>query len=356
MIMAGGTGGHIFPGLAVAEELARDGWRIVWMGRPGAMESELVPPHGHEMAWVDFRGVRQKGLAARVMTPWHLLRSVIRAVVLFRHHKPDVALGMGGYISFPGSLAAKLCGVPLLIHEQNSVAGLVNRTVAKIASRMFSGFPGALKGAHWVGNPVRATIAALPLPEERMARRAGPLRVLVMGGSLGAHALNEVLPAAIALLPAHQRPQIWHQSGKAHLAALNEAYAKVGVTANVCAFIDDMAFAYGWADLVIARAGALTLAEMAAAGVSSLLVPYPHATDDHQTANARFFVEKGAAFWIPQSALSADGLCAQLAALQRDDLCATASKARGLSRPNAAVELARACQEIRRARVEGGAA
>lgn len=344
MIMAGGTGGHIFPGLAVADVLAHAGWHIVWMGRPDGMEARLVPPKGHEMAWLPFKGVRQKGLMGRLLTPWHLARSLLHAWTLVRRHRPDVVLGMGGYISFPGGVAARLCGIPLLIHEQNSVAGLANRHLARFATQVLSGFPDVLPKAEWVGNPVRASIAALSPPSLRYGERTGPLRVLIIGGSLGAHALNEAVPAALARLPCDQRPEVWHQSGEAHLAALQAAYAEHGIVATTAAFITDMAAAYAWADLVIARAGALTLAEIATAGVASLLVPYPHATDDHQTGNALFLVAHNAAVLLHQHALTPETLAQHLLALNRDTLSAMAERARALARPDAAHTLADCCK------------
>jgi UDP-N-acetylglucosamine--N-acetylmuramyl-(pentapeptide) pyrophosphoryl-undecaprenol N-acetylglucosamine transferase len=293
MVMAGGTGGHIMPGLAVAEHLRERGWRIAWMGNPDGMEAKLTAGRGYEMAWVNFTALRGKGLLRKLLLPLNLLRGFSQAWAQLGRIRPDVVLGMGGYISFPGGMMASLRGVPLLLHEQNSVAGLANRVLAGVADRVLTGFPGALKKGQWVGNPVRPEIAALPAPTLRYEQREGPLRILVIGGSLGAQALNAVLPQALALLGEDERPVVAHQAGEKHLAALEALYEAAGVKANCVAFIKDMAGGYDWADLVICRAGALTVAELAAAGVASLLVPFPHAVDDHQTSNARFLSAAG---------------------------------------------------------------
>ncbi|APR03732.1 undecaprenyldiphospho-muramoylpentapeptide beta-N-acetylglucosaminyltransferase [Thauera chlorobenzoica] len=343
LVMAGGTGGHIFPGIAVAEALRARGWRIVWLGNPDGMEARIVPAHGYETVWVRFGALRGKGLVRKLMLPVNLLSGFWQAVRALRRVRPDVVLGMGGYITFPGGMMAALLGRPLVLHEQNSVAGLANRVLARVADRVLSGFPAVLERAEWIGNPVRADIAALPEPAERYAGRSGPLRVLVVGGSLGAAALNAAVPQALARLAPEQRPVVVHQAGERQLDALREAYAKAGVEAEQRAFIDDMAAAYGAADLVICRAGALTVAELAAAGVASLLVPFPHAVDDHQTGNARFLAARGAAYLLPQTELTPERLAGILASLDRGRLLQMAGHARALARPQAAAQAAEVC-------------
>lgn len=346
LVMAGGTGGHIFPGIAVAEALRARGWRIVWLGNPDGMEARIVPGHGYETVWVRFGALRGKGLVRKLMLPVNLLSGFWQAVRALRRVKPDVVLGMGGYITFPGGMMAALLGRPLVLHEQNSIAGLANRVLARVADRVLSGFPAVLDGAEWIGNPVRADIAALPPPAERYAGRSGPLRVLVVGGSLGAAALNAAVPQALARLAPEQRPVVVHQAGERQLDALREAYAKAGVDAEQRAFIDDMAAAYAAADLVICRAGALTVAELAAAGVASLLVPFPHAVDDHQTGNARFLAARGAAYLLPQPELTPERLAGILVSLDRNRLLQMAEHARALARPQAAAQVAEVCATL----------
>jgi UDP-N-acetylglucosamine--N-acetylmuramyl-(pentapeptide) pyrophosphoryl-undecaprenol N-acetylglucosamine transferase len=345
LIMAGGTGGHIMPGLAVAEHMKALGWRVVWMGNPDGMEARLVPPRGHEMAWVRFAALRGKGLQRKLMLPINLLRAFSQARREIKRIQPDVVLGFGGYITFPGGMMAVASGVPLVLHEQNSVPGLANRVLAMFADRVLTGFPGVLHKGQWVGNPVRPEIAALPAPDERYPRREGPLNVLVVGGSLGAAILNETVPQALALIDEAERPQIIHQAGEKHMQALAWAYAQEGVKAKFVPFIEDMAEAYGWADLVICRAGALTVAELAAAGVASVLVPFPHAVDDHQTGNARFLCSAGAAVLLAQSNMTPEGL-AELRHLSRKQLLQMAEKARSLAKPDATRVVAEVCIEI----------
>ncbi len=345
LIMAGGTGGHIMPGISVAEALRAQGWNIAWMGNPDGMEAQLTAGRGYEPAWVKFGALRGKGLLRKLLLPVNLLRGFVQAWQQLARIKPDVVLGFGGYITFPGGMMAVLRGIPLVLHEQNSIAGLANKVLAVVATRVLTGFPGALKNAEWVGNPVREEIAALPAPAERYARHDGPLRVLVVGGSLGAKALNDVLPEAFAAFPRSERPEIMHQSGKDHLAALQQAYESRGVVAQCRAFFTDMTAAYDWADLVICRAGALTVAELAAAGVPSILVPFPHAVDDHQTANARFLADAGAAILLPQQQLSVESL-AGLSTLTRTQLVEMAEKARALARPEATQTVAAMCAAL----------
>ena len=346
MVMAGGTGGHIFPGIAVAEALRARGWRVVWMGNPEGMEARIVPPRGYDTAWVRFGALRGKGLLRKLLLPVNLLSGFWQALREIRRARPDVVLGMGGYITFPGGMMAALLGRPLVLHEQNSVAGLANRVLARVADRVLSGFPEVLEKAEWMGNPVRADIAAVRPPAERMAGREGPLRVLVVGGSLGAAVLNETVPQALLRLPAEQRPTVVHQAGERQIEALRAAYARAQVEGELRPFIDDMAAAYADADLVICRAGALTVAELAAAGVASLLVPFPYAVDDHQTGNARFLADRGGAYLLPQSELTPDRLAGILSSLDRGRLLQMAENARALAKPLAAVAVAHVCAEL----------
>jgi len=345
MIMAGGTGGHVFPGLAVAELLRRSGWRVVWLGAKTGMEAALVPKRGYDMAWVSFSGVRGRGPLAFLLLPLRLLVAFWQSARAIFAYRPDVVLGMGGYISFPGGMMAALLGKPLVVHEQNAIAGLANKVLAGVADRVLCAFPGALKGASLTGNPVRPEIAAIATPENRYAERSGPLRVLVVGGSLGAQTLNDVVPRAVALLTG-ERPVLTHQSGAQHVDSLRRAYSAAGVPAETSAFIEDMAAAYAEADVVVCRAGATTVAEVAAAGVASVLIPYPHAVDDHQTANARFLADAGAAVLVPQSELSAERLAEVLAGFDRARLRDMARRARSLARPGAASAVAMACAEL----------
>lgn len=346
LIMAGGTGGHIMPGLAVADVLRAQGWHVTWLGAPGSMEADLVPRHGYEIAWVNFSGVRGNGMLRLLMLPFNLLRALGQSAVAIFRHRPDVVLGMGGYITFPGGLMAAFLRRPLVIHEQNSIAGLSNKALARIAQRVLSGFPDVLPKAAWCGNPVRSSIAALPEPQQRYAARSGKLNVLVVGGSLGAKALNEVLPQALALLPEDARPNVLHQTGKQHFEAVRQLYQRTGIQADIRPFLEDMAACYANADVVICRAGALTVAELAAAGVASILVPFPFAVDDHQTHNARFLSERGAAVLLPQTELSAEKLAQLLRDLSREKLSAMAQLARTLAKPDAAEQVARVCAEL----------
>jgi UDP-N-acetylglucosamine--N-acetylmuramyl-(pentapeptide) pyrophosphoryl-undecaprenol N-acetylglucosamine transferase len=346
VVMAGGTGGHIFPGLAVAQALRAAGWSVFWMGAPGSMEAELVPQHGFAMLWVRFGGLRGKGLAAKLLLPLNLLRAFWQALRALRRVQADVVVSMGGYIAFPGGLMSVWAGARLVVHEQNAVAGLANKVLARLADRVYTAFPGALPGGQWVGNPVRAPICALPAPELRYAGRSGPLRLLVIGGSLGAAALNTLVPQALALLPVEQRPLVRHQSGSRHLAALQQAYASAGVQAECVAFIDDMAAAYAQADLLICRAGASTVTEVACAGVAAVFVPFPYAVDDHQTANARFLADRGAALLVQQRDIDAAALAGLLRGLDRQRLLALAQAARALARPDAVQQVVDGCTAL----------
>ena len=348
LIMAGGTGGHIVPGLAVAEQLRARGIEVVWLGAAGGMETRVVPEHGITLHAVPVGGLRGKGWATRLRAPWMLLRAGLASFALIRRLKPAAVLSMGGYVAGPGGVAAWLLRRPLLIHEQNGIAGVTNRLLAKLARRVLTGFPQVLKGAEWVGNPVRAAIAALPEPAERMAAQPLPARLLVLGGSLGARALNSLLPQALALLPAAQRPQVLHQAGRNGFDAAVHAYAEAGVRAEVRPFLDDMAASYGWADLAVCRAGALTIAELTAAGLGSMLVPFPYAVDDHQTRNGSTLVEAGAAELVQERDLTPEWLAARLGELLADPsrLRAMAVAARSLAKPAAAKRIADVCMEV----------
>lgn len=345
LVMAGGTGGHIFPALAVAQKMRDAGWRVVWLGNPEGMEAKLVPQHGFEMVWVKFSALRGKGILRKLLLPLNLLRGFWQGLKAIRQVRPNVVLGMGGYITFPGGMMAALTGVPLVLHEQNSVAGLANRVLAGVADRIVTGFPNVLKKGEWVGNPVRPEITKIAAPAERFSERSGALRILIIGGSLGAQALNELVPKGMALLGEAEQPQIVHQAGEKHIDTLKANYAAVGVQAHCVSFIEDMAGAYEWADLVICRAGALTIAELAAAGVASILVPFPHAVDDHQTGNARFLVGVGGAFLLPQTELTAESI-ALIRNYSRGQLLEMAEKARSMAKPDATEAVAQLCTDI----------
>lgn len=348
MIMAGGTGGHIFPALAVAEVLQSRGWKIVWLGAKAGMEATLVAPRGYTMAWINMSGVRGKGLLRAALLPLHLLIAFWQSARAIFAHRPDVVLGMGGYVSFPGGMMAVLLGKRLAIHEQNSVAGLANRVLGKVADRVLAGFPEAFGDRHgvWTGNPVRRDIAALAAPAHRYAGRSGPLRLTVIGGSLGAQALNSTVPLALALIPPAERPRVTHQSGTRHLPEVEKCYRDAGVEATLLPFIDNMAAQYAESDLIICRAGASTIAELAAAGVASVLVPFPHAVDDHQTHNARFLSGRDAAVLVPQHELTPQKLAGLLRTLDRDALLAMANRARGVAKPDATQAVADECMRL----------
>ncbi len=343
LVMAGGTGGHIFPGIAVAEQLRSRGWRIVWMGNADRMEGRLIPEHGYETAWIRFGALRGKGLLPKLLLPVNLLRGFWQALMALNKVRPDVVLGMGGYVTFPGGMMAVLLGKPLVLHEQNSIAGLANKVLSKVADCTLTGFPDALPGGQWVGNPVRSDIAAVAEPGERFVKREGRLKVLVVGGSLGATALNDVVPAALARLPAETRPVVTHQAGVRQIDALRQSYERSGVHGELLPFIDNMAERYADADVLICRAGAITVAELAAVGVASILVPYPHAVDDHQTANARFLSDAGAAVLLPQDELNPERLAELLADMDRSRLLTMAIRARALGRADASASVADIC-------------
>lgn len=348
LIMAGGTGGHIFPGLAVADVLRAQGIPVAWLGAAGGMETRVVPAHGIDLHTVAVGGLRGKGLKTRLLAPLMLARALVASLRVLRQVRPRSVLSMGGYVAGPGGVAARLTGTPLLVHEQNRVAGYTNRKLAGFAKRVLAGFADALPNGEWVGNPVRASIAALPPPAERFAKRSGRAQLLVLGGSLGARALNLALPQALALIRAEHRPTVRHQCGSRGLDEARAAYAQAGVEAEVVPFIEDMAAAYEWADLAVCRAGALTIAELTAAGLGAVLVPFPHAVDDHQTGNAQALVEAGAAELIQERDLDVQQLAQRLVALLagRRQLTAMAEAARTQAKPDAAASIAAACLEV----------
>lgn len=351
IVMAGGTGGHVFPGLAVAEELRQRGHEVVWMGTPDSMEARLVPQHGLPMEFVRITGLRGKGLLAWLMVPFKLALAVTQALRILRKQRPALVFGCGGFAAGPGGLAAWLLRRPLVIHEQNAVAGYTNRLLAQLAQRVLEAFPDtfpAQKKVSAVGNPVRSPILALPAPGQRLSGRSGPIRILVLGGSLGAQALNQIVPQAFAKLPEEQRIEVWHQGGRT-VALADRAYAglaqQMGSALRVAEFIHDMAAAYAWADLVICRAGALTVAEIAAVGLPAILVPFPHAVDDHQTANGRYLVEAGAALVIQERDLTASCLAHALQPLLSDRarLLRMAEAARARAWPGATRDIVDHC-------------
>lgn len=351
LIMAGGTGGHIFPGLAVAAALRERGVAVVWLGAVGGLEARLVPAHGIELYTVRVGGLRGKGLGTRLAAPFMLVRAVMSAFAVVRRLRPRSVLSMGGYVAGPGGVAAWLLRRPLLVHEQNSIPGMTNRVLARLARKVMTGFDGAFPQAgqaEWVGNPVRADIAALPAPGQRLANRAGRTRLLVLGGSQGARALNRTLPAALGRLHQAERPEVLHQCGERDQDAARAAYAEAGVEARVRPFIEDMAACYAWADLAVCRAGALTLAELAAAGLGAVLVPFPHAVDDHQTRNAQALCEAGAAELVQERDLEPETLAGRLRHLlaDRERLLAMAWAARRLAKPDAAATIAGRCLEV----------
>ena len=348
MIMAGGTGGHIFPALSVADHARALGWNVIWLGSRAGMEARLVPAKGYPMAWIRFSAVRGSGMLRTAMLPLNLLVAFWQSARAIFAHRPDVVLGMGGYVAFPGGMMASLLNRPLVIHEQNSVAGLANRVLARVADRVLAGFPeafGKRQKTEWTGNPVRADIAAIASPAVRYAGRTGPLRLLVLGGSQGAKALNDTVPQALAKL-APGEVEVIHQAGAAHLEAVRATYASVGVAATVIPFIDDMAATYAAVDLMICRAGASTIAELAAAGVPAILVPFPYAVDDHQTQNARFLSERGGAVLLPQSDVTPERLAELLSSFTREKLLAMAIAAREVGKPEATREVAEACMRL----------
>ena len=351
LIMAGGTGGHIFPGLAVAEALRDKGWRVHWLGGKGtvdqpSMENQLVPPRGFAFETIDFSGVRGKGMATLAFLPLRLLKAFGQSIQVIRKVKPDVVIGMGGDIAFPAGLMSVLLGKPLVLHEQNSVAGMVNKVLAIVAHRVFTAFPNVLKNAEWIGNPLRAAFISQPEPAVRFAGRSGPLRLLVVGGSLGARGLNTLVPQALALIPVADRPTVLHQSGAKQIDELRANYSSAGVAAQLTPFIDDTASAFADADLIICRAGASTVTEIAAVGAAALFVPFPAAVDDHQTSNARFLVAQGGGWMEQQRDLTPEKLAAMLQKTERSALINSALQAKTMQKIEATARMVAACEEL----------
>ncbi len=350
LIMAGGTGGHVFPGLAVADYLRELGWRIVWLGTKTGMEMKLVPQHGYATEVISFSGLRGKRLTTWFMLPLRLIKAFLQSIRIIRRVKPDVVLGMGGYPAFPGGMMASLLNKPLIIHEQNSLPGLTNKILARLADKIMLGFPDAILADEaktvFSGNPVRVEITQMEAPEKRFLGRQGRLKLLVVGGSLGAQILNTVVPQALKLMPENLRPLVVHQTGAVHLKSVEKIYSDLELGGEVLAFIDDMAKRYATCDLVLCRAGALTIAELSVAGVASLLVPYPHAVDDHQTSNAKFLSNNGAAVLVPQNELTIQKLAELLTQLTREKLQTMAIIARSLAKPEATKVVAEACIEL----------
>jgi UDP-N-acetylglucosamine--N-acetylmuramyl-(pentapeptide) pyrophosphoryl-undecaprenol N-acetylglucosamine transferase len=356
MVMAGGTGGHVYPALAVAHEMQTRGWEVCWLGTKSGLEARVVPAAGFDMIWLSMRGLRGNGVIRLFLTPLMLLRAFYQSLKVILARRPDVVLGMGGYTAFPGGMMASLLGRPLVVHEQNSVAGLSNRVLACLADRVLTAFPAAFKGekdkplpcrkvdTRWVGNPLRAEIACLAGEAHRYSGRKGPLRLLVVGGSLGAAALNALLPQSLALIPSDRRPQVVHQSGRQHHQALKANYEAAGVEADVRDYIEDMATLYEWCDLAVCRAGAMTVAELACAGVPAVLVPFPFAVDDHQTTNACFLSDAGAGWLMQQNELSPEKLAGLLMGLDREALAAMSQRAQGLAKPHATLAVADVCE------------
>lgn len=348
LVMAGGTGGHIYPALAVARLLQANSQDIVWLGTRRGLESRIVPATGIEIEWISVQGLRRKGVVAMLVAPLQIAWSVMQSLAVIARRRPSVVLGMGGFASGPGGLAAWLTRRPLVIHEQNAAAGLTNRLLARLARVVLQAFPGSFNAnvnAQTVGNPVRKEIAHIAPPTERYNERSGALRLLVLGGSQGSLALNETVPAALALLDPELRPLVRHQCGERTMQAAKAAYADNDVAVDLQTYIEDMAQAYAWADLVVCRSGALTVAELCAAGLPAIFVPYPSAVDDHQTANAMPMASSGAAIILPENKLNADSLCQQLKdwLQSRADLCVRADVARSLAAPDALQRIATIC-------------
>lgn len=348
MIMAGGTGGHVFPALAVADRLRAQGADVFWLGTRQGLEARVVPAHGLEIEWVDVQGLRSTGWTRWLAAPLKLTHAMFQVFTVLRRRKPSVILGMGGFVSGPGGVMSRLMGIPLVIHEQNALPGMTNRWLSHIANRVLAAFPGALPKAVVCGNPVRENIQALASPEERFGDRSGAIRLLILGGSQGAQALNEAVPAMLNSLGEADQPEVWHQTGQRDIDATLQRYEQAAVQGKIMSFIEDMAAAYAWADVVVCRAGALTIAELTAAGVGAVLVPYPYAVDDHQTKNAEYLVSGKAGYLLPQSELNAARLKEMLLPLLRDRVAALtlAKAARALAQPRAAETVAQVCLEV----------
>ncbi len=347
LIMAGGTGGHVFPALAVANYLREAGAAIAWLGTRKGIEADLVPAQQIILHFMDVEGIRGRGLTAVIRAPLLLWRSIVQALKVIDEFKPRVVLGMGGFASGPGAIAARIKGIPIVVHEQNAIAGTTNRIVSRFASQVMEGFTDSLPGGIWCGNPVRREIIDLPRPEQRLVNRSGRVKLLVLGGSRGAKAINELVPQALALLLPQARPQVFHQAGNRHADLTNAVYATLDIEANVVPFIDNMAQAYSEADIVICRAGALTVAELTSVGLGAIFIPYPHAIDDHQTANAKWLVDRGGALLYQQSDLTPEFLSLLLSDLSNDPQrrMNMAIAAHAVAKDRAAEMVAETCME-----------
>lgn len=350
LVMAGGTGGHVYPALAVAELLRSRGVRVTWLGTRQGLEARVVPAAGFPIDWVSIRGLRGHGVSRWLVTPVLLMLSLVQAVLIILKRKPGALLGMGGFASGPGGVASWLLRRPLLLHEQNSVAGTTNRYLARLAKRVMSGFPSplGLETTEHTGNPVRADITQLDPPETRYAEHADALRILVIGGSQGARVLNETVPAALRLFAGELVPQVWHQCGKGRTDNVQQAYASTNTDVRVAEFIEDMAEAFAWADVVVARSGAMTVSELAAAGVASILIPFPHAIDDHQTQNARFLTNNDAAILLAETEFNTQTLYEALVPLAKNKqrVLEMANNAHALAAPDATERVAQRCMEV----------
>lgn len=351
LITAGGTGGHVYPGLAVARILQDQGIPVVWMGTEKGLEARVIPDAGIHMVYLSVSGLRGKGITSLLVAPFELVKALFQSFKIMRNVKPAAVLGMGGFVAGPGGLVAAMMGIPVVIHEQNAIPGLTNKLLSKVSKKVLEGFPGTFSGLDntiGIGNPVRDDIASLDIPLKRLGDRWGRVRLLIFGGSLGAQALNEVVPMALSEIPLDKLPRIRHQAGKNKDKSTKKRYETLGVEAEVTPFIEDMAEAYEWADLVICRSGALTVAELAATGLASIMVPYPHAVDDHQTANAKYLSNSGAAVLMMQEELTKENLAVLLEDLcnDRDKLIEMSFKARALAKPQATAEVASICAEM----------
>jgi UDP-N-acetylglucosamine--N-acetylmuramyl-(pentapeptide) pyrophosphoryl-undecaprenol N-acetylglucosamine transferase len=344
LIMAGGTGGHIFPGLAVAEALREKGWKVHWLGGPQSMESRLVPPRGFAYEQIDFSGVRGKGLLTLALLPLRLFKAFWQSLAVVRRVKPDVVVGLGGYITFPGGMMAALLGKPLILHEQNSVAGMANKVLAAVADLVLTTFPDVFAKGQWIGNPLRKEFLEQTPPAERFAQRTGKMKLLVIGGSLGAKALNEIIPQALAKMPEDQRPEVIHQGGEKQIEQLRANYLAAGVHAELTPFIANTARAFAEADLVICRAGASTVSEIAAVGAPAVFVPFPFAVDDHQTTNAQFLSDQGAATLLPQDQMTVERVIQLLQNSERPTQILQGLKAYSLRKTDATEQVVRACE------------
>lgn len=346
MVVAGGTGGHIFPGLAVAKELSNNDWDVIWLGTSKGMESIIIPKNNLKFESIQFSGLRGKGLTTWLLLPVRLFKAFSQSAKIIFKIKPDVILGFGGYVTFPAGITGRLLGIPLLLHEQNSVAGLSNSTLAILATKVYTAFPDVINHAYWVGNPLRFEFSQQAEPENRFTNRQGPLKILVIGGSLGAKFLNEIIPQTINLLSKNNRPYVTHQSGNDQFDELQENYNKLHIQAELKPFIENTAIAFADADLVICRSGASTVTELASIGVAAIFIPLPSAVDDHQTKNAMYLVQNDAGWLVKQENLTPQKLANLISTLDRSTLLLTAIKAKKMHKQGALKALVDACEDL----------